>query len=292
MANLDDLQKLNELKNQGIISQEDFDKKKADILNNLTPQPTEGKSQAIYCVLALFTGCLGIHNFYAGRWKRGLAQLLLTLFSVFTLFLSLIIIEIWVIVNVFAIHTDGQGREFIPSKTAKYICGFIMLAYFLLIFGILLIGGIMGYMEATKRHKANQALDMATRLALAAQTYGDVDIGNINSTKVRVESVADLRKAVERQKANMILNFATKLAAAAQRYEGFADGESKTANELGVDIPEDLYGMENVRVTNNHGIFEVQLGITYPVLLEEIKSISGSPSGSLIRFNEAGLITD
>lgn len=248
MANLDDLQKLNDLKNQGIISQEDFDKKKADILNNLTPQPTEGKSQAIYCVLALFTGCLGIHNFYAGRWKRGLTQLLLTLFSIFTLFLSLIIVEIWVIVNVFAIHTDGQGKEFIPSKTAKYICGFIMLAYFLFIFvSILAIGGIAGYTMAMNRHKANQALDMATKTVIAAQLY--------NGT-------------------------------------GLTDGESKTALDLGLDTNSLDIPAYKIIVTNNNGIFEVQLGITDPTILHGIEQITGSSDGALIKFDEMGIVRE
>ena len=123
-----------------------------------------------------------------------------------------------------------------------------MRSFLLICVGVLSIAGITGYATAMNRHKANQALDMATRLAIAAQTYGSA---------------------------------------------GLTDGESKTADELGISIPEDLYVMaQRVYVTNNNGIFEVHLGITDSSLLEGIKVLSGSSSGSVIRFDERGIVTD
>ena len=42
---------------------------------------THAKSRGVYIILGLFFGCLGIHNFYAGRNGVGVAQLLITIFS-------------------------------------------------------------------------------------------------------------------------------------------------------------------------------------------------------------------
>ena len=78
MNNLEELDKLNTFKEKGIISEEEFQQQKKILLN----QPQMGnKSQLCYVLLAFFFGVLGVHNFYAGRWKRGLAQLLITLLT-------------------------------------------------------------------------------------------------------------------------------------------------------------------------------------------------------------------
>ena len=39
------------------------------------------KSRKLYIVLAAVVGTLGVHNFYAGRWRAGVAQLVLGGFS-------------------------------------------------------------------------------------------------------------------------------------------------------------------------------------------------------------------
>ena len=43
----------------------------------------------------------------------------------------------------------------------------------LAIIGVLSIGGIAGYTMAMNRHRANTAIDYATKLAIAAQTQGE-----------------------------------------------------------------------------------------------------------------------
>ena len=178
MADLNELEKLNELKNKGIISQEEFDAQKAKILSSLNQPSAGGKSQVAYCVLALFLGSWGIHNFYAGRWKRGLTQLILTLSSFLTLFIGNIISILWSTINIFTIHTDGKGKEFQPSPTAKYICGIFSILWVLLILGVLALGGIAGYNMAMNRHRTNQMEDLATRLAIASQTYENTNTNN------------------------------------------------------------------------------------------------------------------
>jgi len=67
------------------------------------------KSRAAYIVLGLFFGCFGIHNFYAGHSGRGVAQLLITLFTGWIFGIGFFITGIWALVEIIAVNTDGQG---------------------------------------------------------------------------------------------------------------------------------------------------------------------------------------
>lgn len=64
------------------------------------------KSRGIYIILGIFFGMLGIHNFYAGRYARGVWQLLCTMILGWFV-VGLFITAIWVIVDLFTIKTDG-----------------------------------------------------------------------------------------------------------------------------------------------------------------------------------------
>lgn len=64
----------------------------------------------------------------------------------------------------------------------------------LAIIGVLSIGGIAGYTMAMNRHKANQVVDYATRLAIAAQTYGGTGIQaghNLTGTDAGIQAPID-----------------------------------------------------------------------------------------------------
>lgn len=175
MNNLEELDKLNTFKEKGIISEEEFQQQKKILLN----QPQMGnKSQLCYVLLAFFFGVLGVHNFYAGRWKRGLAQLLITLL---TLFVGCLITGVWVIINIFAIHTDGKGNEFQPCPVAKYICGILGIVeyiwVFFALFGILAIGGAAGYTVAMNKYRANEIVSYALRVQLETIAQNSMDEG-------------------------------------------------------------------------------------------------------------------
>lgn len=71
--------------------------------------PPAQKSRTVYIVLALFFGCLGVHNFYAGRNGEGVAQLLL---SVLTLGVGTILTGPWALINIFTVKTDCKGVPF------------------------------------------------------------------------------------------------------------------------------------------------------------------------------------
>ena len=130
--------------------------KKTHHSSKKTSSKLERKNQIAYCVLALFLGQFGIHNFYVGRWKRGLAQLLLTLFSPLTLFVSFVVSDVWSIINIFTIHTDSEGNEFEPSSIAKWICGGVAILWFLTHTASFILGGIAGYQKAMEKYRATE----------------------------------------------------------------------------------------------------------------------------------------
>ena len=166
MTNLEDLEKLHDLKEKGVISEADFEAKKAQLLQEVG----NAKSQLAYCLLAFFLGIFGIHNFYVGRWKRGLAQLLLTLL---TLFMGVLVTHLWAVINIFAIHTDGKGKEFEPCKTAKYICGILgILGYLwtLLTVFVMAVGGVAGYSMAMSKYQANELENYLSMVSIKAMT--------------------------------------------------------------------------------------------------------------------------
>ncbi len=64
------------------------------------------KSKVAFVLLGVFLGSLGIHNFYIGRTKQGVIQLLISLLSAGLLsFVS----WIWAIVDICTINTDASG---------------------------------------------------------------------------------------------------------------------------------------------------------------------------------------
>lgn len=162
MTNLDDLEKLHQLKEKGIISETEFAQQKSKLL-----QQSGKKNQLAYCLLAFFLGIFGVHNFYAGRWKRGLTQLLITLL---TFFVGVIFTHLWAIINIFTIHTDAKGNEFEPCKTGKYVCGILgILGYLWSVLGVMVIAGIAGYSSAMARYKANELINYSAQISVLAR---------------------------------------------------------------------------------------------------------------------------
>lgn len=69
------------------------------------------KKRSIYILLAIFFGGLGVHNFYAGYSGRGLAQLLIFLFTGW-LIIPAIAVGIWVLVEICIITRDAENIPF------------------------------------------------------------------------------------------------------------------------------------------------------------------------------------
>lgn len=188
---LEQLAKLNELKNSGVITQEEFEKTKAQIMSgigssqNVTasaggPQTViyntnaqqdtnnmngvsyngERKSRLVYILLAWFLGAFGVHNFYAGYTGRGVAQLLITLLLGW-LIVPLVIVGIWVLVEMCVVKTDAQNRPMTPAGAILWV---ILIVFILLpVIGVLSIGGIAGYTTAMNRYQATEIIDVANK---------------------------------------------------------------------------------------------------------------------------------
>ena len=72
-----------------------------------TPRgPAMSKSKVAFVLLGVFLGSLGIHNFYIGRTKQGVIQLLITVLSAGMLSLAS---WIWAIVDICTINADASG---------------------------------------------------------------------------------------------------------------------------------------------------------------------------------------
>lgn len=69
------------------------------------------KNRLVYAILGLLFGFLGLHNFYAGRMKAGIVQLLLTLFCC-----GPIVSWPWALIESFAVEIDGNGRFMDDSR--------------------------------------------------------------------------------------------------------------------------------------------------------------------------------
>lgn len=72
------------------------------------------QKQIIAAVLAFFLGNFGVHNFYLGRRKQGIWQLVLTVVGILTSFILvgipiLIAVWIWAIVDLIRILTGKLG---------------------------------------------------------------------------------------------------------------------------------------------------------------------------------------
>lgn len=69
------------------------------------------KSKLAFILLGVFLGQLGIHNFYIGRTKVGVIQLLITLLLGWIG--GFFIAWIWAIVDIIQIKADAQGQPLV-----------------------------------------------------------------------------------------------------------------------------------------------------------------------------------
>lgn len=73
------------------------------------PANPDAKERIAYMLLAIFLGCFGVHNFYAGYTGRGAAQLCITIFS---LGLLCFVPAIWALIEAFTVMKDAHGIPF------------------------------------------------------------------------------------------------------------------------------------------------------------------------------------
>lgn len=78
---LDELQKLTELRDRGALTAEEFDWQKSKILyedpkKELEKSTISEKSRLVAFLLCFFVGVFGVHRFYVGKIGSGVAQIL------------------------------------------------------------------------------------------------------------------------------------------------------------------------------------------------------------------------
>ncbi|MBE6448276.1 MAG: TM2 domain-containing protein [Alphaproteobacteria bacterium] len=113
-----DVQKLKDVAHKIHESEEEFiEEKKKLIMKTLHLKDRKTpKNGVIYIVLAFFLGALGFHNFYAGYWGRGLAQLILTLIAPWFLYIPLLFVAFWALLELLFVGKDSKGRSFSGSR--------------------------------------------------------------------------------------------------------------------------------------------------------------------------------
>lgn len=83
---------------------------------------TVTKSRGLYIILGILFGYLGFHNFYSGHYALGAIKLGIIALAIvssaatgllFALPLSAVVVllEIWVVIEVIAVTTDGAGNK-------------------------------------------------------------------------------------------------------------------------------------------------------------------------------------
>lgn len=68
------------------------------------------KSRGVYIILGILLGLFGIHNFYAGYYGRGAAQLIITVLLGWTV-VGIVIVLPWVIIELLIITNDAHGDK-------------------------------------------------------------------------------------------------------------------------------------------------------------------------------------
>ena len=96
-----------------------------------TPSPAviltrQSKSRGIYIILGILLGLFGIHNFYAGYYGRGAAQLIITILFGFSamsmssqdadagagmMVMVFLIVGIWVLIELVSVTKDAEGQK-------------------------------------------------------------------------------------------------------------------------------------------------------------------------------------
>lgn len=89
------------------------------------------KSAVIYVLLAYFTCVIGLHNFYAGYYKKGIVQLVLTIVSPFFMFVPLLIVSLWGLGEMLFVNKSANGVTFRGNLVVIWGLRLIGIAFFI-----------------------------------------------------------------------------------------------------------------------------------------------------------------
>ena len=133
-----DLDTLKSLHDRGKISDETFAEQTDVIFKRSITQAEghlSGKNGFVYILLGFFLGLTGVHNFYIGCWKRGLVQLLISLYSLLLLFLPLpaVVVSFWVLLEILFKGKDAKGNPLRGDKNLLILLRFVLVFFLFLL---------------------------------------------------------------------------------------------------------------------------------------------------------------
>ena len=89
----------------------------------------------VYILFAFGLGAIGVHNFYAKFWKRGLIQLFLSLLAPYMWFIPLVFTAMWAEAELMFQNRDKDGRLFKGSRRKIWVLRFVSIV--VLVWGLL-----------------------------------------------------------------------------------------------------------------------------------------------------------
>lgn len=118
-----DAQKLQKMRDHGDLTEEEFvvQKKRLAARVMRRGEKKQTRNGIVYIVLAFFFGALGLHNFYAGYWGRGLSQLCLTLIAPWFLYVPLLFVAVWALLELLFVGKTAKGVPFSGNRSAIVI---------------------------------------------------------------------------------------------------------------------------------------------------------------------------
>lgn len=102
------------------------------ILRDNELSPVNG---VVYIIFAFLLGAIGVHNFYAKFWKRGIVQFLLTFSAPFMLFFPLIFTSMWAEAELLFQNRDRNGRLFKGNRRIIWLLR--LMSIVLLVWGLM-----------------------------------------------------------------------------------------------------------------------------------------------------------
>ena len=113
-----DAEKLQKMQNSGELTETEVVARKKQLAARILRKDERAnvKNGIIYVLLACFVGTLGLHNFYAGYWGRGLSQLCLTLVAPWFLYVPLLFVAVWVLLELLFIGKSATGLPFSGNR--------------------------------------------------------------------------------------------------------------------------------------------------------------------------------
>ena len=113
-----DAEKLQKMREDGELTEAEMVAQKKSLAAKILRKEERipAKSGIVYIVLAFFLGTLGLHNFYAGYWGRGLAQLCLSLIAPWFLYVPLLFVAVWVLLELLFVGKTAKGVPFSGNR--------------------------------------------------------------------------------------------------------------------------------------------------------------------------------